>query len=159
MMTRTLRPLLEKLLQLDFQIVDAYVSLGFDPPQDYFAGRIHAETAGTVDKRSDRRIILYRPASLCSDRGRLRLEWVATSPWSTWQASCGLGGSFPMDWVAGFMWTEWQPSHGLGGRYPWNMQECRVERLLAALAGRTARQLLRLCGTSVPASKTCESGW
>jgi hypothetical protein len=34
MMTRTLRPLLEKLLRLDFQVVDAYVSLGFDPPQE-----------------------------------------------------------------------------------------------------------------------------
>lgn len=34
MMTRTLRPLLVKLLQLDFEIVDAYVNLGFDPPKD-----------------------------------------------------------------------------------------------------------------------------
>src|SRR5262249_4016118 len=62
------------------------------------------------------------PASRCSEGGRLRLEWVATLPWSTWQRSRGLGGSVPMDWVAGFTWTEWQPSHGLGGRHPWNMQ-------------------------------------
>jgi hypothetical protein len=43
--------------------------------------------AGTVDKRSDRRIILYRPASLRSERGRLCLEWLATFPWTGWQTS------------------------------------------------------------------------
>ena len=45
--------------------------------------------AGTVDKRSDRRIILYRPASLRSERGRLRLEWLAIFPWTGWQTSVG----------------------------------------------------------------------
>src|SRR2546430_13841007 len=64
------------------------------------------------------RIMLYRPASLRSDPGRLRLAWVATLLWSTWQASRGLGGSFPLDWMAGFPWTGWQPSHGLGGNLP-----------------------------------------
>jgi hypothetical protein len=43
MMTRTLRPLLVKLLQLDFEIVDAYVNLGFDPPKDRL--RLHQRWA------------------------------------------------------------------------------------------------------------------
>ena len=50
-----------------------------------------------LTKGAARRIILYRPASLRSEGGRLHLEWVATFPWSTWQASRGLGGRFPMD--------------------------------------------------------------
>jgi hypothetical protein len=35
-----------------------------------------------VDKRSDRRIILYCLASLRSERGRLCLEWLATFSWT-----------------------------------------------------------------------------
>jgi hypothetical protein len=37
------------------------------------------------------------PASRCSDGGRLRLEGVATFPWSTWQRSRGLGGRLHVD--------------------------------------------------------------
>src|SRR2546423_15188299 len=36
-----------------------------------------------VDKRSDRRIILYCLASLRSERGRLCLEWLATFSWTS----------------------------------------------------------------------------
>ena len=50
-----------------------------------------------VDKRSHFRITIYHPASLRSEGGRLRLEWVATFPWSTWQASRGLGGRLHVD--------------------------------------------------------------
>jgi len=31
--------------------------------------------------------MLYRLVSLRSERGRLRLEWVATFPWTRWQTS------------------------------------------------------------------------
>jgi len=40
----------------------------------HLTGRIHAETAGAVDKRSDCRITIDGPAALHSDGGRLRLE-------------------------------------------------------------------------------------
>ena len=44
---------------------------------------------------------MYHPASRCSDDGRQGLAKVATFPWTGWQASSGLGGSFALDWVAG----------------------------------------------------------
>jgi hypothetical protein len=53
---------------------------------------------------------MYHPASLRSDGGRLRLEGVATFPWSTWQASLGMSGNLPVDSVATFPWTRWQKS-------------------------------------------------
>lgn len=60
------------------------------------------QTAIPVDKKSGDSVTMYHPASLRSDGGRLRLDCVATLPWSTWQASCGLGG--------GFLWMRWQKS-------------------------------------------------
>jgi hypothetical protein len=38
-------------------------------------------------------------ASLCSERGRLRLKRVATSPSSTWQAPGGRAGNLAMNEV------------------------------------------------------------
>src|SRR5205823_3831842 len=69
--------------------------------QNSITRRIHAQTAGPVDKKSQFRLRICHPASLRSDGGRLRLEWVATLPWTEWQVSRGLGGRLPVDWVAG----------------------------------------------------------
>jgi hypothetical protein len=42
-------------------------------------------------------LIICPPGSLRSDAGRLRLEEVATLPWTGWQASRGLSGRNPWD--------------------------------------------------------------
>ena len=53
----------------------------------HLPGRIPAETAGAVDKRSACSITIDGPVSLRSDGGRRRLAEVATSPWTGWQPS------------------------------------------------------------------------
>jgi hypothetical protein len=84
---------------------------GWSSPGGPTDRRIPDHTRGEqVDKQRPSSVSIYHPASRRSDDGRRDLDAVAALPWTGWQPSCGLGGSFAVDWVATFLWIGWQKS-------------------------------------------------